>query len=179
MKKLVPFCIGFFLGAYLTRVMFLTTAEELYYRSAVESLFGSGLSRDIGNAYGQFATHHSSAPMSVPFKLGGGGLVGGCLMALLLHAFGVARGASSTRTETKYCPHCNEPVFTSSRPSLDSSHFIRSTLMGDVICPSCKKEITAFRKTNRIKCPECAEPIRPEAKICPHCRSRISLEERI
>lgn len=30
--------------------------------------------------------------------------------------------------------------------------------------------------SNRIKCPNCAEPIRKEAKICPHCKLPVKAE---
>lgn len=30
-----------------------------------------------------------------------------------------------------------------------------------------------WRVRPRIRCPECAEPIRPEAHVCRHCGSRL------
>jgi hypothetical protein len=33
--------------------------------------------------------------------------------------------------------------------------------------------IVALMKDLRRKCPHCAEAIKPEAKICPHCRTTL------
>jgi hypothetical protein len=35
----------------------------------------------------------------------------------------------------------------------------------------------SIEEATTIRCPFCAEPIRPEAKICPHCRSALPNED--
>ena len=38
---------------------------------------------------------------------------------------------------------------------------------------------SALRRQGRRACPFCAEPIRMEAKLCPHCRSEVPALERL
>ena len=46
--------------------------------------------------------------------------------------------------------------------------FVLGALLGPVGCV-----LAAFLEGNRIPCPFCAERVRPEAKVCPHCRNQL------
>ena len=48
-------------------------------------------------------------------------------------------------------------------------------LYGTLLCIVALPHALLARDLTRQPCPECAEPVRSEAVICPHCRSEIPL----